>query len=39
MTQIGAVLNVEHILSADIFQICAAEQTLRQECDVHLIWG
>ena len=39
MTQIGAVLNVEHILSADIWQMCAAVQTLRQEVDVHFVWG
>jgi len=39
MTQIGVVLNVEHILSADIWQMCAAGQTLRQEIDVHFIEG
>jgi len=39
MTQIVAVLNVEHILSADIWQMCAAGQTLRQEIDVHFRWG
>jgi hypothetical protein len=39
MTQIGAVLIVEHILSGDSWQMCAAEQTLRQEIDVQFIWG
>jgi len=29
MTQLGAVLNVEHILSGDSWQMCAAEQMLR----------
>ena len=29
MTQLGAVLKVETILSADSWQMCAAEQTLR----------
>jgi len=29
MTQICAVLIVEHILSADSWQMCAAEQMLR----------
>ena len=33
------MLNVEHILSGDTWQMCAAEQTLRQEIDVHFIYG
>jgi len=39
MAQIGALLTVEHILSGDSWQMCAAEQMLRQEIDVHFIWG
>jgi len=35
----GVVLNVKHILSGDTWHMCAAEQTLLQEIDVHFKSG